>query len=252
MINKILNTKNSKNFFNLISNKRVALIGPAKYLDLLNLGNLIDSYDIVVRVNRGMEIIEGNEEKIGSKTDILYNCLIEHPDNGGAINIKKLKKLKCMATIPYSDEFGKVKKLKLHPQVNKVKALLLKIHLKLHITDVNLVKKINKKIESRANTGYVAIFDILENKPKELFIAGFSFYLDSFYNGYKKGCERKEDEFAKQCFMSKRHNQLNQWKYFKTIVDDNKNLKLDPILIQIVNMKNLHRKTFKEIIKNYA
>ena len=48
----------NKKYQNYLSGKRVALVGPAAYLTKLNTGKYIDSFDIVVRVNRGTEVID--------------------------------------------------------------------------------------------------------------------------------------------------------------------------------------------------
>ena len=37
--------------------KKVALVGPASYLTKLNNGKIIDDHEIVVRVNRGLEVV---------------------------------------------------------------------------------------------------------------------------------------------------------------------------------------------------
>jgi len=59
-----------KNYQNYLSGKRVALIGPAEYLTKLDTGKYIDSFDIVVRVNRGTEVIDKYFNSIGKRTDI--------------------------------------------------------------------------------------------------------------------------------------------------------------------------------------
>ena len=38
--------------FDLIENKSVAIVGPSSSLENKKLGNLIDSYDIVIKINR--------------------------------------------------------------------------------------------------------------------------------------------------------------------------------------------------------
>ena len=81
----------NKKYQNYLIGKRVALVGPAEYLSKLKNGEYIDSFDIVVRVNRGTEVIEKYQSSIGKRTDILYNCLIKSPDNGGGL-VKDYKK----------------------------------------------------------------------------------------------------------------------------------------------------------------
>ena len=78
-------------FSSLIKGKTVALVGPAEYLMGSNYGKEIDKHDVVVRVNRGIELIEVYENDVGKKSDILYSCLIEKPANAGNINASQLK-----------------------------------------------------------------------------------------------------------------------------------------------------------------
>ncbi len=234
-----------------LENKSIALVGPANYLSRLSLGKVIDGYDIVVRINRGMENISVLHEHIGKKTDVLYNCLIEHPDNGGKLNVNFLKKnnVRWICTVPYSDEKGKSVSNKLHPMVKWTTVIKVRLFFNFHIYNPLSYSILNNNIISRANTGFSAIFDLLEANINELFITGFSFYLDDFIEGYKDGCERSSEEFARQCFMSKRHNQLNQWNYLKNIIKKDKRIKTDKVLKEILAMSSLDRNKFSKIIK---
>lgn len=243
--------KNSK-FKELIRNKRVALVGPANYLTLFNWGEIIDSYDVVARINRGMELIDSFPNALGSRTDVLYNCLIEKNDNGGVISLRNLKKnkVKWVCSHLHSDANGNVFKNKLHPEVKLLTILKLRYFLNLHIHEYENYSFLNSQIKCRANTGFSAIFDLLDNEAKEVFISGFSFFLDSFVKGYKKGSKRSEEEFAKECFMSKRHDQKNQWGFLKS-QQNNPKLVFDPILKEILNLKNLEQGKFLEILKKY-
>ena len=54
-----------------LEGKRVAYVGPAPYMKGLGQGELIDSYDVVVRIQHGIP----NEEDYGSRTDIIQSCL---------------------------------------------------------------------------------------------------------------------------------------------------------------------------------
>lgn len=237
-------------FNSFVKDKRIALVGPANYLNLYKFGAIINNYDLTARVNRGMELVEKNRSRIGSKTDILFNCLIEHNDNGGLINIKKLKKnnVKWLCTIPRSDFDGKTYSNRLSNGVNYLTKLKLKYFFNLHIFDYKEYGKLNNITECRTNTGYSAIFDLLNSGAKEIFITGFSFYMDSFMKGYKKGCDRNEDNFAEDCFSSVRHDQLKQWKYLKS-VKSNPKLSFDPVLNELLKMDHLNRADFPEILK---
>ena len=128
--------------------------------------------------------------------------MIKSPDNGGDIKVKEYKKnkIKWIATTPspYIDEASK--SIQLHKMVSWFTVFKLKWNFNFHIMDTKKYYSINKKVESRANTGFASIFDLLDHDISKLYITGFSFYLDNFMFGYKHGCERNEMEFAKRMF----------------------------------------------------
>ena len=47
---------NDKNYYNFLSDKRIALVGPSNNTLNTNQGDLIDSYDLVIRLNKTFEI----------------------------------------------------------------------------------------------------------------------------------------------------------------------------------------------------
>jgi hypothetical protein len=232
-----------KKYKKYLEGKSVAIIGPAEYLTKLETGRYIDSFDIVVRINRGTEVIEKYSNSIGTRTDILYNCLIKSPDNGGDIKIKEYLKsgVKWISTIPSSDINGICKSNKLHNMVGWFTVFKLKRNFNFHIMDYRKYSVVNEHVLSRANTGFAAIYDLLNHGVSKLYITGYSFYLDNFISGYKDGCERDEEEFAKQCFASKRHKQEPQWKCLKEIVKKDDRIEVDAILQKILNMEDLSR-----------
>lgn len=235
-----------KNFYKFLENKKIALVGPANYLTKYEYGDHIDSFDLVIRINRGLELIERYKENIGSKTDIVYNCLIETNENGGLIDIEYYKKkgVKWICSLPYSNYQGVSKNDELHPLVKKKTIKDIKKNFHFHLMDFKLSNKINQKVNCRANTGFAAIFDILNSNIKELYITGFSFYLDSFIDGYKKGAKWNEKDFALRCFNSERHKQGPQWKMLKEQFLKDKKIKVDPVLKKILEMDNLSRGNF--------
>lgn len=230
-------------YFDFLSGKRVAIVGPASYVKDLDTGSFIDDFDIVIRINRGIELIDVYSSSIGHRTDILYNCLIKSPDNGGDLNIKTYQAhgVKWISTVPGSDINGVCKSQKLHKMVSRIDVFKLKRYFKFHIMDHKEYSQLNMRIASRANTGFAAIFDLLNHGVAELYITGFSFYLDSFMPGYKKGCTRDEHEFARQCYVSERHKQKPQWKYLKHMFSKESRLLADPVLKKILDLNDLTR-----------
>jgi hypothetical protein len=233
-----------------LSDKRVAIVGPASYLLGLNIGKTIDSYDIIVRVNRGLDVITLYSDDIGTKTNILYNCGVKNFDNGGDLDLEfyKSKGVEWISTIPGSDYYGNCYDNSLNKSVDMDFIKSAKKEFRFHLMDWHNYSSLNKTVKCRANTGFSAIFDLLVHQVSELFICGYSFYLDAFIKGYKKECKRHEEKFAKECFNSKRHIQPNQWLHLKEVFCRDERVTVDPVLDKILNMNKLCREEFKEFI----
>ena len=58
-----------------LKNKKVAVIGPAPSIVGSNQGDLIDSYDVVCRLNHAIPVPTAMIQDIGSRTDVLYSTL---------------------------------------------------------------------------------------------------------------------------------------------------------------------------------
>ena len=126
----------------------------------------------------------------------------------------------------------------------------IKKHIPIKIIDHQFHTDLASKVQCKPNTGFLAIYDILRMKPKQLSIYGFSFYLDGFIKGQKSGVEKEkkcsEQEFADMAYNSKRHIQKNMWEYAKLTLKDNKIVKLDNVLEKILELEKLDRDLFKE------
>ena len=232
----------------ILKDKSVALVGPAKYLTGKGWGNEIDQHDIVVRLNRGMELTEKYSKDVGTKTDILYSCLIEKPENAGTIDVEVLKNnnVKVVCAPPQSSMKGYAPTTSLSNLVkDDTIEKILQQGIPLRIIDHDINNFIANKVKCRPNTGYLSIYDLLRFKPKKMSIYGFSFYLDGFMPGAKAGIEKNiglsENEFTDKCFSSKRHVQENLWSYAKETLPFTSSITLDPILKEILNMQSFHR-----------
>ena len=64
--------KQNQDYLNFLKDKKVIIVGPAESLLERGDGQFIDSFDVVVRVNRGIEPTLKNNDKLGTRTDILY------------------------------------------------------------------------------------------------------------------------------------------------------------------------------------
>lgn len=224
----------------LLKNKKIIIVGPSASTLINKNGNFIDSFDIVIRVNRGVEPTKLYSEFIGKRTDILYNCMLEKPDNGGIIDIQLLKD-------------NNVKYIIYHPHVSFEGVCINKHPITLNMNTINnlhnnnintqmidpiFYNSISKQVNCRPNTGYIALFHLLSFDIKELYITGYTFYLDGFMDGYKDHVDK--EKFRDKCFKSKRHNQYNLWKFLKEQKQKDSRIKTDKYLERILNLDNLN------------
>tara|TARA_R110000824_G_scaffold16307_3_gene67768 strand:+ start:1358 stop:2161 length:804 start_codon:yes stop_codon:yes gene_type:complete len=240
----------------LVNDKVVSLVGPASYMENSGHGEEIESSDVVVRLNRGIESCKKYPSDLGTRTDILYSCLIEKSANAGRIDTKKLveEKVKIVCAPPFSDYTGRSYPEFIdtfHELVNHETLLTLKtagIPPRTIPTDLNNL--LWQSIKCKPNTGFMAIYDLLALGPKMLKIYGFSFYLDGFIPGQKSGIseeqECSEEEFAEKAFKSKRHIQSNMWKVAKGLLDHPK-VSCDPMLDKILKLETFSKEAFRAL-----
>ena len=240
----------------LIKGKKIALVGPAQYMTNSNLGQEIDAHDVVIRLNRGYELVDKYSSDIGSKTDVLYSCLIERSGNAGNLDplvLKKKHNIKMIIAPPHSDFSGISRQTKFHDLVNLRKVKEISSLIPIRIVDHKFHTDLALKVNCKPNTGFMAIYDLLQLEPSSLSIYGFSFYLDGFMEGCKTGIQQEEgkteQQFADKCFLSKRHIQENMWQYAKDTLVADQRIKLDSVLDKILGLKSFDRGMFaREVV----
>jgi hypothetical protein len=219
------------------------------------LGKKIDEDDVVIRLNRGVELIKEYSRDIGERTDVLYSCLIEKPANAGKLNINLFDDLgiKMICAPPHSDFKGISHHTQYHELVDLHKIKRISEEIPIRIVEHDFHTDLALEVSCKPNTGFLAIYDLLRFNPKKLSIYGFSFYLDGFIAGCKEGIEGEqgltEEQFALKCFNSKRHNQKNMWSYCKKTLLNNERVKLDSFLYKILNLKEFSKEEFSTSIK---
>jgi hypothetical protein len=140
-----------KNFEDLVKNKNVVIVGPAHHLTGSNFGKIIDSYDVVVKIN-GL-LYNKNPKDYGARIDVLTTNLefIRNNQLTDDLLIKKgIKFILCKRIF------------------NNETQIPFKV---LRTPDHKLFENSPAPLN-----GINAINEIINNKPKELFITGFDFY----------------------------------------------------------------------------
>jgi|SaaInlStandDraft_5_1057022.scaffolds.fasta_scaffold22667_2 hypothetical protein len=169
-------------FKNFVNNKTIALVGPAESILNTGKGNLIDKFDIVVRLNKSLPIPKNMENDIGTKTDILYNSLniTDFPgQNKFGNTILKNNNISFLcSSYPIENEFFK------NDILNYIQRSKFGVPFK--VLNNKIYNSIEKSIGTRPYTGTSAIMDLLNCNIKYLYITGLDFYTTKYYNEYRK------------------------------------------------------------------
>jgi SAM-dependent methyltransferase len=235
------------NLRNHLTGKKVAVVGPAAYMMNSGLGKEIDQHDVVVRINRGLDSINHYKEDVGTKTDILYSSLIEEAQHAGDLSVDKLKEhgTRWIITPPSSGVDGVCHSESFHELVDHAKIDLIKKEIPVTFVSKELNNDLVQFINCKPNTGFLAIYDLLQYDLESLSVYGFSFFLDGYIKDQKSGLEKEKNctvqEYVELAFNSKRHVQKNIWSFAKKLLLNNKKVKLDSTLEKILSLENFSR-----------
>lgn len=220
-----------------LSGKRVAIIGPAGYMQGKGLGKLIDEFDVIVRVNHALPI--AFPEDYGTRTNVLYHILSHRNCDG------------TNKTSIGEDELRLWHGLGLdwmicshHANSERIKIVGPMLANKFKWACVNQMfsKSVKAQIGSRLpNTGVLAISHLLLSKLKSLNVYGFDFYLSGVYDGYG---DIKDKEIPIE--VNKRWHDIDaQLKYMRTLVKRDNRLIIDDTLKRVLDNST---ELFKELL----
>ena len=160
--------------------KRVAIVGPSENTLHTKQGKNINSYDVVVRLNKSLPIPKNRFKDIGNKTDILYNSfnLSDFPGENN-LKINTLRKQIKYISSPYPF---------IYPFTTDILNFISKNNgeIPIHLIDLVIYKMICSILKCRPYTGTSAIIDLLQFPIKELYITGIDCYLCKYYGEYRQ------------------------------------------------------------------
>ena len=214
-----------------LKDKRVAIIGAADSVFDEKNGDYIDSFDIVIRINKAALVWEKeNKAYLGSKFTYLFHSFYENNySGGGKIDFEKFKKLGIKKLVhPNSD----IKGLRAHLNFYK-RHLKLK---KTYILSPGLYKKITKELSGfQPTVGFSAIYSALNADFKELYLTGFTFFKSPYLPGYR---DDLRDKISNKRHIQKQgiHDPNIEFKVFKNLVQksSNKRIILDSRLRKLI------------------
>jgi len=227
------NSFNREKLESYISAKSVCIVGPAPYLEKKMFGPLIDKYDIIVRLNKGINM-EKSPEIFGSRTDILYHSINQNQSNGGKLNPNILDKTKIVFAFPYMDKSVSSFRNGTIMDFNNIHDDILKSSCCVDKDDyINL----EKYIGCRPTTGLSCIIDILKMNPSKVYITGFTLFNDGHSKCYREDVDIRSNRKLIHLYKTRQssHNLYLMFCYMKNHLFKD-NIELDKELIDILKL----------------
>ncbi|MEM8939344.1 MAG: glycosyltransferase family 29 protein [Bacteroidota bacterium] len=185
----------------IFRDKRVAIIGAADSAYQSELGDFIDQFDVIIRINKAPHVIKENKhtDKIGRKTDVLYHSFFENEKfGGGKLDFDLYDQIGIEYVInPISNSFGD------RNIFNFYKKYLAK-RMVYKVPRTQFQDNVLNFGKFRPTIGYLALCYCLEADFKELYISGFTFFRTNYGKDY-----RKELETAEQVRKTMREMQIH-------------------------------------------
>jgi len=245
----MFNISLDNNINSLVEGNRVTIVGPAPYLVGLNKGREIDDYDVIVRPNSFSVPIESQMD-YGSRTDIMFHNFgtpwqagLKEQISKNKKSFKSLKLVGCLATKSDHSEHNF-----LHWDEEHVSNVVRNFN---EVNNYNLpfywignkdYRKLYRKIGAEPNTGIMSIAVLLCYPVKEIFITGFSFYLQgtthdtTYYQGFLSEADKKIYNGRYGIGHGNHANQM-QIRFFKTLVSNNpQKLKVDDSIKKLLQL----------------
>jgi len=216
--------------------KRVALVGPAATALGTGKGKYIDEHDVVIRLNKQFWAWECWHEDIGTRTDVLYSCLVPTQTAGGV----RLSDKKFIQAQDYKFVvWGVMGKSMLRQsgedmyRFRLIKNFLKVVGGKFPVAVMDREQWVSTYwgCKGKPNTGTNAICDLLRYDIKSLYITGISFYRTGYIPKYRRGLENAQR--AKRHINKSSHaSGENQLRYILSLIEDDSRVVLDDFLMK--------------------
>lgn len=230
-INCFEDYEKSEELEKLITGKRLAIVGPSPHLNGLGMGELIESYDLVIRINQHFPVPEHQWIDYGKRTDILFNCL----------NILKLRALGH--SVSNHSEYLKSLKFILQPnlsmwdierQENTVRAIYNNLGKDIPWQNVSdgYIFKVCRQVGTICNTGLIGLAVLLNYDVEEIYLTGYTFYNMGKFGKIYNDVYHDEAVKHKNIIMTENrepspkklrmdiHDQQSQIYFFKCLIDE--------------------------------
>jgi hypothetical protein len=169
-----------------LTDKHVALVGPAPSVEGSRQGEFIDSHDVVVRLNHALPLSEPLRPDIGSRTDVLYHHLWpEHPTRPPGPEFMQLVLAAPCQWICSANPYANVR-IRFKDWIDRFDALR-GDRVRFYVPDMREAYGIRRRARTWPNTGVFAILHLLSFPVARLHITGFTFYSGkkTYQEGYQ-------------------------------------------------------------------
>jgi hypothetical protein len=213
------------NYDEYLKGKSIALVGPAPtVLEVDNNIDIINSCDVIVRLNRALPIHKDLVGKVGSRTNVLYNCLDEDPESGGYLHIPYLAQEVDWVIGAYPS------KPPFRQNINKFQS---RNSGRVNFTafDLDYYEHLEESMGTRPNTGILTMLDLLTRDIKSLYITGFTFFKGGYVKQYRN---YTEEQVLHRMKIHGNHHQEPQFRYVKDLLLNDDRVKVDNFMLEIL------------------
>lgn len=165
----------------IFKGKRIAIIGAASSAYEKELGKYIDSFDLVIRINKALVTWKNeNEPFVGTKTSILFHSFYENNQSGGGPLDFRLYEQRNVKYV-------------VNPN-NNYEGWRLNYNFYKKYNSFNITYFLSKRYYQemaqpfnglRPTVGYAALYSVLRSPFKEAYITGFTFFKTAYSKGYR-------------------------------------------------------------------
>ncbi|MCK9496116.1 MAG: acylneuraminate cytidylyltransferase family protein [Dehalococcoidia bacterium] len=237
----------NEQYADYLRGKRVVLVVPAGNMTGRGLGELIDGYDVVVRLNGAAPIRPDLHERVypgaihpdpadhGSRTDVLYHTLMDGGPLSAALGHDHTTD-EVDAWIEDGVRFLVSRQVARAARVQRLEPLL-REPLQLVTMDRDFYRVLKNATQTPPSMGILAIADLLRYQLAELHVLGMDFYRSRYpvgYNGFTpeqaaRGTGAAHWGQVDRTSGSFPHDQDSQKRYLRRAYDSDRRLTLDDV-----------------------
>ena len=205
----------------IVKDKSVVFVCPSQALEGAHLGEKIDSYDVVVRVNREWNISQAQVMDLGKRTDVLYHLLqVDIAQNSKSFE-EAIGKVGHIVSV-YPKETPKVEAFE---KINKGR-------ISFEAVPALVRANVRRQVRRSPNAGAIALTHLLTLPLKSLHILGMHFYEYGYYEGY--GGNKSGSHAFPGNVSAGGHDQPSHKLYVKRLVEGDERVTVDELMEKIL------------------